>query len=76
MKQALVLVVEKMTEILQLKKNNQGVFTIKQKEILFQLNTQKDDYYKKIDELNKDKQELTKRNQNPSSIWRHVPVLA
>ena len=61
MKQALVLVVEKMTEILQLKKNNQGVFTIKQKEILFQLNTQKDDYYKKIDELNKDKQELTKR---------------
>ena len=51
--------VEKMTLILQLKKKDPDTFTKKQKAALLQLNDQKEQFYKRIDEVAKAKQELS-----------------
>lgn len=50
--------VERMTDILQKRKRNPDSFTKKQKQILLQLNEQKEQYYNRIDEITKDKQDL------------------
>ena len=50
--------VEKMTAILQQRKKSNTGFNKKQKAILLELNDKKEEYYKRIDEIGKDKQEL------------------
>ncbi len=50
--------VKKMTAILQQRKKSNTGFNKKQKAILLELNDKKEEYYKRIDEIGKDKQEL------------------
>ena len=54
-------IIGNMTNILQLRKVHPGSFSKQNKDVLFKLNTKKDEIYKRIDQIAKDKEELSKR---------------
>lgn len=61
LRKSINLIIDQMTQMLQLRKQVPSRFTKKQKAILLELNDRKDEMYSRIDEIASDKQELAMR---------------